>query len=560
MTSKTHSQWGMIPGDTKMEIERQFTFYNFENPEDFVFRGKKPHLQESKKFYFQEFQEFNNPQFSEDQTKVDFDYYQYFHAIKQTNAQEIQNCVNLGPLSFWYQLKLASETQIGIQGNDTLDNNSYYAALQWSQQGISNNPPIGDKIESITSTNTTTIGFPEISFFLQKYLPNHISNDTKYQNLKFTNEWAEKIMEYIENPVNYTIFIKTNYSLLNQGNLKILYSWGKQFEQTQNETYLQLIADRFLISEYYQDQIIDRAFVFWKYCIYIVNEFAEMRSKGGNQAYAGLGGIGRTKIQQIFLDENISQFKDFYMFQEPAQVLDYIRYMVIFTGFGGLTIKNTAYNYLFGYEDPFLINLKYQNPQQGGDPSISLIVNYNDLNMSDPTQAQKQGMYTGKENIKQVRQYYQINQFPYVTINKQIFDGFQVSNQLVSPWDENIQIQGTDAGANEPDLDEDSNLNIFINTLYQGGQLYNYDYNNTLNLTSILSGPIFNTKTHMLNIDPDMTQFIDVYNTDGNPQYPSNWDQTFILVEPITVMIPFFYVHRSGNLTEDAPFQLQYIF
>lgn len=57
-------------------------------------------------------------------------------------------------------------------------------------------------------------------------------------------------MEYVQEPYNYTKgnFIKTEYALMNIGNLRFLYSWGEQYFQTGDEGFLQNITDRFLLN------------------------------------------------------------------------------------------------------------------------------------------------------------------------------------------------------------------------------------------------------------------------------------------------------------------------
>lgn len=51
--------------------------------------------------------------------------------------------------------------------------------------------------------------------------------------------------------------------------------------------------------------------------------------------------------------------------------------MTIEVGFGGFTQKRSANELLFGYEDPFLKNLKEMDPMLGGDPSIETKVALN---------------------------------------------------------------------------------------------------------------------------------------------------------------------------------------
>lgn len=113
----------------------------------------------------------------------------------------------------------------------------------------------------------------------------------------------------------------------------------------------------------------------------------------------------------------------------------------------------------------------------------------------------------------------------------------------------------------------------------QNAVIFADEYDMAINLTSILGGPVFNTKTHMYNMQPPMYERITVLNAEGHLQLPNSWDESYISVEPISgaslqtvlnlqgvllfekdllfkkivdpVMIPFFSVYRSGNFTED---------
>jgi hypothetical protein len=51
-------------------------------------------------------------------------------------------------------------------------------------------------------------------------------------------------------------------------------------------------------------------------------------------------------------------------------LLEYIRFIAIEVGFGGISQERTVNELLFGYEDPFLKQLKEMDPMLGGDPSI----------------------------------------------------------------------------------------------------------------------------------------------------------------------------------------------
>lgn len=65
----------------------------------------------------------------------------------------------------------------------------------------------------------------------------------------------------------------------------------------------------------------------------------------------------------------------------------------------------------------------------------------------------------------------------YTSIEVPYFDGFNDPStnppNIQSPWDGNVPIVGTDAGANQPNINEDTSLGIYITTLYQGGIIAN---------------------------------------------------------------------------------------
>jgi hypothetical protein len=42
MTESNHHLWGLVPGDTGMVMFRNFTFFNFTNPLDFMLYNKTP--------------------------------------------------------------------------------------------------------------------------------------------------------------------------------------------------------------------------------------------------------------------------------------------------------------------------------------------------------------------------------------------------------------------------------------------------------------------------------------------------------------------------------------
>lgn len=52
-------------------------------------------------------------------------------------------------------------------------------------------------------------------------------------------------------------------------------------------------------------------------------------------------------------------------------------------GFGGLTIKKSVEDILFGFEDPFLKKIKEKNTMLGGDPTLHTVLMLNDPNITE---------------------------------------------------------------------------------------------------------------------------------------------------------------------------------
>ena len=70
----------------------------------------------------------------------------------------------------------------------------FLTALQWSQQGVTNNPPVPSipALPSVASLNSTITGFPEISYFLV----NHYPKNSPLAAVTFTTEEALSLLDY----------------------------------------------------------------------------------------------------------------------------------------------------------------------------------------------------------------------------------------------------------------------------------------------------------------------------------------------------------------------------
>lgn len=102
---------------------------------------------------------------------------------------------------------------------------------------------------------------------------------------------------------------------------------------------------------------------------------------------------------------------------------DYMRYIVVFIGFKGLTIQRTAREYIFGWNDEYLLSRKNKYPPFGGDPSTPALIAFNDLNITQEEAVLDLEWHTGKDNSTMTAQYYKINGYPYLTTNYTRFNG-----------------------------------------------------------------------------------------------------------------------------------------
>ena len=81
MQESNQNLWAKIPGDSGMVIYRNFTFFNFTNPLDFVFYNKTPEFMVDGLHTYQEYQEFTDREYLDDGDQVAYNYWQYFKTL-----------------------------------------------------------------------------------------------------------------------------------------------------------------------------------------------------------------------------------------------------------------------------------------------------------------------------------------------------------------------------------------------------------------------------------------------------------------------------------------------
>lgn len=178
----------------------------------------------------------------------------------------------------------------------------FLGALQWSQQGVSMNPPNASGTQpfpSIVTANSSAVGFPEISYFLSGYLlkNNFTGNVSKYQNLTFSTDLGLQVLNSTPTPPYQ--YCGTNQTLLNLKNYEFVLTVGAQFEQqggsTDNLTGLTPIQERWNLPS------LEHTYVFYRYCKYFLYEFALIQSMNGTKGYVGLGTLAATVMYQNFV-------------------------------------------------------------------------------------------------------------------------------------------------------------------------------------------------------------------------------------------------------------------
>ena len=78
----------------------------------------------------------------------------------------------------------------------------------------------------------------------------------------------------------------------------------------------------------------------------------------------------------------LKNFTDYLIFKEPTQLLTYLRFLVLNVGFDGIAKTRTINEVLFGWVEPLATQVKTQNPQMGGDPSVIDVIQLNEPNVT----------------------------------------------------------------------------------------------------------------------------------------------------------------------------------
>jgi hypothetical protein len=74
-------------------------------------------------------------------------------------------------------------------------------------------------------------------------------------------------------------------------------------------------------------------------------------------------------------------------------------------------------------------------------------------------------MYTGYNNTKITRNYQSLFNLTYISYNHTYFDGENVKWEMITPWSENVQLQGSDGFSIPPNLNEEDTPPVYISSI-----------------------------------------------------------------------------------------------
>lgn len=215
-------------------------------------------------------------------------------------------------------------------------------------------------------------------------------------------------------------------------------------------------------------------------------------------------------IRFVIIDYNFNYYDDIIkLFQtnDTKALYNYLKYMMITHAFNGFTTIKSIKEMLWGYTDPFITKIKNGDPQQGGDPSLPDVVSLQTNITKEMASNNTQSIFSGKSDINKVRIYKEVYGLPYITFNDTNFNGNDSYRVYTNPWENQVAFDGTDSFGNAPNLDKNSQINLYVTDLYRGGYgLYQgetQDYNGVTALRFRLPDSYMQNKT----LNPDNAQY-----------------------------------------------------
>jgi hypothetical protein len=113
LSKDNEGAWSRYPGDSGTILTRNYSFFGIMNAEGFLLHGEKPKFKEVMDFKLQEFEEFFDIRYSDDDDKVTFKDWLYFHEyIDSRDIDEKVKVLNIPYLGYWFTLKKSRDPVI----------------------------------------------------------------------------------------------------------------------------------------------------------------------------------------------------------------------------------------------------------------------------------------------------------------------------------------------------------------------------------------------------------------------------------------------------------------
>jgi len=282
-------------------------------------------------------------------------------------------------------------------------------------------------------------------------------------------------------------------------------------------------------------------------------------------------------LQDTFGQDNVKDFEI------------YLNNFVLNVVFNGTTITDSVGTLMFNYSSPFLESVYTTNPILGGDPTATPMVPLTPIS-TNITQTR----FTGASNLSQVDQFTALNGKSYINAPMLVFDGNQTSMQYVNPWEEEVQVEGSD-NVYPSSLTNQTKVTAYITDMFRFGtttyvkdidqirglktlrfrisddtladnytvpsnsRYYQFGYNGAINMTSVQRTPIFLTRMFMFGFNKSVANRISLIDQKGNPlTYNEDTDDLFLDIEPNTG-VPMkinFDLQTNVEIAQDSLFEI----
>ena len=138
-------------------------------------------------------------------------------------------------VSFYNAISDIIEMDYCQYANATVCTGQVLGSLQWTQQYVTLNPPLGAPITSIASTNATVYGYPEISYFI-----NATGLNMKYPDVTFPLETYLSLFDY---DMETGWPSGSDYTLLDLGHITQFFAFGRAGNFSSIAEYLDLPSE-----------------------------------------------------------------------------------------------------------------------------------------------------------------------------------------------------------------------------------------------------------------------------------------------------------------------------